>query len=226
MPDSPFLERLPSSAWRVLRAFVAPDAGFTLPAGLVAGLLVAGVFLVGLGLVVASFGKGRAAKVWVPVGVAVGAVLAGWVLTGGRKEVALFFVVVALVLKFLAGVTFLVGFFRTPWIPLGLGLAVVLAAAGWVDAGLLGTAISLAASVLGAWSLYRKFEELSPGRRGSRWNQRTAAGWVVCLLAASLLEARGLAAWGTPVKVAGIVVGAALLLLLPRSLPRPSRPRR
>ena len=119
--------------------------------------------------------------------------------------------------------TFLVGLVRTPWIPIGLAVAVVLAAAGLVEGGPLGTIISAAASILGAWSLFRRFEGLSPGRRGSRWNQRTAAGWVVCVLAASLLDDEGLAAWGMPFKIAGIVVGGALLLLMPRALPAKAR---
>jgi hypothetical protein len=218
-----FASRLLPAAWEILRAFVAPDLGFRPPAALVVACLVSGVFLVGLGLIVASFGKGKRAKIWVPVGVGIGAALAGWALTGGRKDVSNFFVVISLVLSFLGGVTFLAGFLRTPWIPLGLALAVVVAAAGWVGAGLLGTVIGVAASVLGAWSLFRRFEGLSPGRRGSRWNQRTAAGWVICLLAASMLEGEGLAGYGRHFKIAGIVVGCALLLLMPKALPRAAR---
>jgi len=223
MPASSFLSNLLPAAWDILRAFVVPDLGFRPPAWLVAALLVSGVFLVGLGLVVSSFGKRESAKIWVPVGVAAGAALAGWAMTGGRRDVSTFLVVLALVLKFLGGVTFLVGLVRTPWIPIGLALAVVLAAAGLVEGGPLGTIISAAASILGAWSLFRRFEKMSPGRRGSRWNQRTAAGWVVCVLAASMLEGEGLAAYGKHFKIAGIVVGAVLLLLMPRALPGKAR---
>jgi hypothetical protein len=45
-------------------------------------------------------------------------------------------------------------------------------------------------------------------------------------VAASLLEGGGLAAYGTHFKVAGIVVGAGLLLLLPGALPKAAKPRR
>ena len=129
-----FVSRLGPSIAEILRGFVSPGIGFKLPAGLVTGLLVGGVFLAATGMVVASFGKGKRAKIWVPVGVAVGGILAGWALTAGRKDVSNFFVVIALVLSFLGGLTFLVGLLRTPWIPLGLALAVVVSAAGWVDA--------------------------------------------------------------------------------------------
>lgn len=218
-----FGSRLVPSAIEILRAFVSPDLGVTLPAGLVTGLLIGGVFLAATGMVVASFGKGKRAKIWVPVGVAVGGLLAGWALTGGRKDVSNFFVVIGLVLSFLGGLTFLVGLLRSPWVPLGLAVAIVVAAAGLVDAGLLGTLIGMAGSVLGAWSLFRKFEKMGPGRKGSRWNQRTAAGWAVCLLAASTLEGEGLAGWGGHFKFAGILVGGVLLLMMPKALPKPSK---
>ena len=222
-PAADFGSRLVPSAIEILRAFVSPDLGVTLPAGLVTGLLIGGVFLAATGMVVASFGKGKRAKIWVPVGVAVGGILAGWALTGGRKDVSNFFVVIGLVLSFLGGLTFLVGLLRSPWIPLGLAVAIVVAAAGLVDAGLLGTLIGMAGSVLGAWSLFRKFEKMGPGRKGSRWNQRTAAGWAVCLLAASTLEGEGLAGWGGHFKFAGILVGGVLLLMMPKALPKPSK---
>ncbi|HEU4394737.1 MAG TPA: hypothetical protein VFS92_04165 [Planctomycetota bacterium] len=218
-----FGSRLVPSAIEILRAFVSPSLGFRLPAGLVTGLLIGGVFLVGTGMVVAAFGKRDSAKIWVPVGVAVGGILAGWALTGGRREVSTFFVVLALLLKFLGGLTFLVGLVRTPWIPISLVVAIVVGAAGWVSTTLLGTLVAAGASLLGAWSLFSRFERLSPGRRGSRWNQRTAAGWAVCLLAASTLEGEGLAGWGSHVKLAGIVVGGALLLLMPKALPKPAK---
>ena len=96
-------------------------------------------------------------------------------------------------------------------------------AAGWVDARLLGTIIAMAGSVLGAWSLFRKFEGMSPGRKGSRWNQRTAAGWAICLLAATALEGDGLAGWRGQFKFAGILVGGVLLLLMPKALPKAAK---
>ena len=220
---SDFASRLFPSAIEIFRGFVSPGLGFTLPAGIVTGLLIGGVFLAATGMIVASFGKGKRAKIWVPVGIAVGGILAGWALTGGRKDVSNFFVVIALVLSFLGGLTFLVGFIRTPWIPLGLAFAIVVAAAGLVDARLLGTIIAVAGSLLGAWSLFRKFEKMGPGRKGSRWNQRTAAGWAICLLAATTLEGDGLAGWGGHFKFAGILVGGVLLLLMPKALPKPAK---
>jgi hypothetical protein len=222
-PAGDFGSRLVPAALEIVKAFLSPDLGFSLPAGLVAGLLVGGVFLLGTGMVVASFGKRESAKVWVPIGVTVGGVLAGWALTGGRKDVSNFFVVISLVLSFLGGLTFLVGLVRSPWVPISLAVAIVVGAAGLVSTTLLGTIIAAAGSITGAWSLFRKFEKMGPGRKGSRWNQRTAAGWAVCLLAASTLEGEGLAGWGGHFKFAGILVGGVLLLMMPKALPKPSK---
>jgi hypothetical protein len=210
---SGFLEGLWPSAKAIFRAFVFPDTGLEVPAWLLTALLVAGVFLVVAGSLTGALGKG---KVYGTLAMAAGAGVAAWVFMGGRRDVAEFFVVITLVLGFLGGIAFVVGFFRTPWVALGLLLCVFVAAAGIVPARTLGLLLSVAASVLGAWSLYRKFEGYSPGRRGSRWNQRTAIGWTVCLLAASMLEAPGLGSHGRNFKLAGMIVGAAALILLPR----------
>jgi hypothetical protein len=196
----------------MFQAFVFPSLGFSAPPWVLTPLLVFGVFLVTAGSLAGTLAKG---KRWAPVAWAAGAAAAAWVLFGAGTEVAAFFVVITLVLGFLGGIAFVVGFLRTPWVPLALLLCILLAAAGLVPAGVLGTGLAVASSVLGVWSLYRKFEAWSPGRRGSRWNQRSAAGWVVCLLVAGLLEARGLAAYGGHFKIAGMAVGAALLVLLP-----------
>lgn len=220
LPASSFLGELWPAARAILRAFVFPNTGLEVPAWLLTALLVAGVFLVVAGSLSAAFAKG---KVFATVALAAGAGVAAWVLMGGRHDVAGFFVVITLVLGFLGGITFVIGFFRTPWIALGLLLCIVVAAAGLVSASLLGRLLALAASVLGAWSLYRKFESYSPGRKGSRWNQRSAAGWVVCLLASSVLEAPGLGAYGKDFKIAGMVVGCAALLLFPRVKVREKR---
>lgn len=210
---SSFAGELWTAAKEILRAFVFPDKRIDVPVWLLTSLLVAGVFLVVAGSISAAFGN---RKVLATVALAAGAGVAAWVLFGGRRDVAGFFVVITLVLGFLGGITFVVGFFRTPWVALGLALCIVVAAAGIVPASLLGLLLSLAASVLGAWSLYRKFEGYSPGRKGSRWNQRSAAGWVVCLLVSSMLEAPGLGSYGKDFKIAGMVVGCAAMLLFPR----------
>jgi len=209
-----FLEGLWPAAKAILRAFVFPDFGLEVPAWLLTALLVAGVFLVVAGSLTGALGKGKA---YGTLAIAAGIGVAAWVFMAGSHDVAEFFVVITLVLGFLGGIAFVVGFFRTPWVALGLLLCIVVAAAGIVSARLLGTGLSVAASVLGAWSLYRKFEGYSPGRRGSRWNQRTAIGWTLCLLASSMLEAPGLGAHGRNFKIAGMVVGAAALILLPRA---------
>jgi len=212
IPAASFVGGLWPAAMAILRAFVFPDRVIDVPASLLTALLVFGVFLVVAGSISAAFGKGR---VWPTVALAVGAGVAAWVVLGGSHEVAGFFVVITLVLGFLGGITFVVGFFRTPWVALGLALCVAVAAAGLVPASVLGRVLGLAASILGAWSLYRKFEAYSPGRRGSRWNQRSAVGWTVCLLVSSF-EAPGLGSYGRDFKIAGMIVGAAMLLLFPR----------
>jgi hypothetical protein len=212
-PPAAFADRLLDSAAAILRAFVFPDLGLSIPAGLLTGLLVGGVILLVLGSLSALLGRGRG---WLVVSAAAAAGAAAWVLHGHRHQVAASFVVVQLVLAFAGGATFVLGFFRSPWVPGGLLLAVLLAAGRVVDARLLGALLALVASILGAWSLYRRFEEWSPGRRGSRWNRRSAAGWVLCLLASGALEAPGLASWGPAVKAAGMAAGAAALILLPR----------
>lgn len=213
LPASSFVAGLWPAAKAIFQSFVFPDTGLEVPAWLLTALLVFGAFLVVAGSIYAAFGKG---KVLATVGMAVGAAVAAWVVMGGRHEVAGFFVVITLVLGFLGGITFVVGFFRTPWVALGLALCIAVAAAGLVSATILGTLLGGAASVLGAWSLYRKFEAYSPGRKGSRWNQRTAGGWTVCLLVSSMLEAPGLGGYGRDFKVTGMIVGAAMLLLFPR----------
>jgi hypothetical protein len=210
---SGFVSGLWPAAKAILRSFVFPNTGIEVPAWLLTALLVAGVFLVVAGSISAAMAKG---KVFATIALAAGAGVAAWVLMGGRRDVAGFFVVITLVLGFLGGITFVVGFFRTPWVALGLLLCIAVAVAGIVSATLLGTLLGGAASVLGAWSLYRKFEGYSPGRKGSRWNQRTAAGWVVCLLVSSMLEAPGLGSYGKDFKIAGMIVGCAALLLFPR----------
>ena len=213
LPASSFLAELWPSAMAILRSFVFPNTGIDVPAWLLTSLLVAGVFLVVAGSLSAAFGKGN---VLAAVALPAGAGVAAWVVLGGSHEVAGFFVVITLVLGFLGGIAFVVGFFRTPWVALGLALCIVVAAAGLVSASLLGRLLALAASLLGAWSLYRTFEAYSPGRKGSRWNQRSAAGWTVCLLVSSMLEAPGLGSYGKDFKIAGMVVGCAALLLFPR----------
>ena len=214
---NPFLARLWPATKAMVRAFYAPRLGLEVPASVLTGLLVFGVFLVAAGMVMAASGKG---KLWTAAAVAAGLALAGWALAGGRHEVTTFFVVVMLILAFLGGMTFLVGLLRTPWIPLGLALCILLAATGLVDARWLAAGLSVAASFLGAWSLLGKFESLSPGRKGSRWNRRTAVGWVLCLLVSGTLEAPGLASYAGDFKVAGMVVGAGLLLMMPRTARR------
>ncbi len=125
--------------------------------------------------------------------------------------------VISLILGFLGGMAFVVGFLKTPWIALTLLLCVVLAAAGLVSAEFLGAALAVASALLGIWSLYGKSEGWSPGRKGSRWNQRTAFGWVVCLLVAGMVNSGRLSAYGPHFKIAGMVIGAAILLLFPRA---------
>ena len=215
LPAAGFVEGLWPAAKAIVRSFVFPGTGLEVPAWLLTAVLVAGVFLVVAGSITAALGQGKG-RAWATVGLAAGAGVAAWVLLGGGHEVAGFFVVITLVLGFLGGIAFVVGFFRTPWVALGLALCIVVAAAGLVSASLLGRLLGLAASVLGAWKLYRKFEGYSPGRKGSRWNQRSAVGWTLCLLVSSVLEAPGLGAYGKDFKIAGMVVGAAALLLLPK----------
>ena len=205
-----------SRLWEALKemaqAYLNPDLGFRTPPGVLVGVLVFGVFLVVAGTVFSAQEKGRFGTV---LGLAAGAALAGWVFFGGTAEVSNFFVVILLVLKFLGGVTFVLGMFRSFWGAAAVLLAVMLAAMGLVEAAHLALALSVLASLLGALSLLGKAEEFSPGKRGSRWNRRTAVGWVACLLAAGMLEERGLATYGRDFKIAGMVVGAAVLALAP-----------
>jgi len=190
---------------------VVPDLPFEVPPDFLVGFLVFGVFLVVAGTAFAAKGGGT---LWKTLAVGAGVAVAGWVFFGGRSEVATFFVVVLLVLKFLGGVTFVLGLFRSWWVLAAILAAIMLAATGTVDAGLLGTGLGILASFLGALSLYRKAAEFSPGRRGSRWNRRTAVGWVVCLFAASMLPAaEGLASHGREFKLTGMAVGLGLVLL-------------
>jgi hypothetical protein len=204
--------RLWAALQEMARAWLDPDLGFRTPPGVLVGILVFGVFLVVAGMVLAAPEKGRFGRI---LGLAGGAALAGWVFFGGRADVSTFFVVILLVLKFLDGVTFVLGMFRSFWGAAAVLVAVVLASTGVVEARHLAFALSILASLLGALSLLRKAEEFSPGKKGSRWNRRTAVGWVACLFAAGMLESRGLAAHGRDFKIAGIVVGAAVLLLAP-----------
>ncbi len=207
--------RLWSAAREMIRAWLHPDLGVRIPPDLVVGALVFGVFLVVAGTAFAAKGKGKLA---VAAAVAAGLSLAGWVFFGGGKEVATFFVVILLLLKFLGGVTLVLGLLRSFWGPAAVLLAVVLAATGVAGPDPVALGLSVLASFLGALSLLQRAEEFSPGRKGSRWNRRTAAGWVACLLAAGVLEDRGLAAWGGEFRIAGVVVGTALLLLHPALL--------
>jgi len=221
--DSIVAGRLWSAAKEMVRAFWEPRLPFETPPGVVVPLLVFGVFLVVAGTVFAAAGKGGFARA---AALAAGAAGAGWILWGGAGEVATFFQVLLLVLKFLGGITLVVGLTRSFWVPALLLAAVMLAATGTVDAGLLGTVLGLLASFLGALSLFRRGEELSPGRKGSRWNRRTALGWVACLLAAGMLDTGGPGAYGKHFRIAGMVVGAGVLVLglrRPRGgIPRPS----
>lgn len=204
--------RLWSATKEMLRAFLAPDLGLDVPPDLLVGLLVFGVFLVVAGTAFAHRGKGAFARV---AALGAGVALAGWVLFGGTGDVATFFVVILLVLKFLGGVTLVLGIFRSFWVPAALLLAIMLAATGTLPAAPLALGLGVFASLLGALSLLRRAEDFSPGRRGSRWNRRTAVGWVVCLLVAGMLRQEGLGAHGKDFKLAGMVVGGALLFLFP-----------
>jgi MFS family permease len=204
-----FLDRLLPALGTILRSFVFPDLGLKIPTSILVGLLVCGVALIVMGSLSAALGRGRH---WVVFAAAAAAGAAGWVLFRGRQEAATFFVVVQLLLAFVGGAAFVWGFLESPWVPGGLLLAVLFAAAGLVSAALLGTVLAVIASLLGIRSLLAKAEEWSPGRRGSRWNRRSAAGWVVALLSAGALEAGGLASWGATFKIAGMAAGVALLL--------------
>lgn len=210
--DAFVASRLWSAAKAMVHAWLHPDLGFRVPPDAVVGTLVFGVFLVVAGTAFAAKGKGKLALV---LALAAGTALAGWILWGGMREVSAFFVVILLLLKFLGGVTLVLGLFRSLWGPAAVLAAVILAATGAAPAETLAFALSVLASFLGALSLFRKAEELSPGRKGSRWNRRTAVGWVACLLAVSVLEERGLAVWGGEFRIAGVIVGVALLVLHP-----------
>jgi hypothetical protein len=214
LPAADFASSLWPAAKAMFRAFVFPDLGLHPPPWILTPLLVAGVFLVVAGTLAGALGKGR---LWVAAACAAGTGVAAWVVLGGRNEVSDFFVVLSLVLGFLGGIAFVVGFLRTPWVPLTLLLCIVLAASGLVAAELLGTGLAVASSVLGIWSLYGKSESWSPGRRGSRWNKRSAAGWVVCLLVSGMVPSGHLAGYGPHFKIAGMVIGGAVLLLFPRA---------
>jgi hypothetical protein len=209
--------RLWNTARAVIRAFYEPEPLFEISQGFLAAILVAGVFLVVAGAALAASGHGRP---WRIAALAVAAGAATWVVLGGMTEVAGFFAVIALLLKFLGGVTLIVGFFRSAWVLALLLAAILVGATGLVPEQPLGQAVSATASFLGALSLFRKAEEFSPGRRGSRWNRATAAGWVLCLFAAGEMQGGSLAAHGGTFKVAGIVVGLGLVLLSPRLLRR------
>jgi len=215
--DGLVAQRLWTAAKEMVAAFTEPNLGWDVPPDLLVGLLVFGVFLVVAGTAFAVQGRGRFVRA---VALAAGVAVAGWILFGGMAKVATFFVVVMLVLKFLGGVTMILGIFRSFWGPAAVLAAIMLAATGVVEARLLAFGLAIVASVLGALSLFRKAEEFSPGRKGSRWNRCTAVGWVACLLAAGMLRADGLAAYGKDFKTAGMVVGGAILLLLPRALGR------
>jgi hypothetical protein len=212
--DGDFLRRLWSVAREMVLAFMEPDLGWEVPPDALVGVLVFGVFLLVAGSAFAVQGRGRFLRM---AAVAAGVSLAGWVLFGGMGKVATFFVVVLLLLKFLGGVTLVLGMFRSFWGPAVVLAAVLLGALGLVEVRLLAFVLAVLASLLGAWSLLQKAEEFSPGKRGSRWNRCTAVGWVCCLLAAGMLRSDGLAAHGDDFKLAGVVVGIAVLLLLPRS---------
>ncbi|MHC4820287.1 MAG: hypothetical protein ACYTDX_01035 [Planctomycetota bacterium] len=207
--------RLVDATKDLVHAFLHPDTGVSLHPDVVVALLVFGVILVVSGTVQSTAGKKRS-KFWWMMGIAAGVSLAGWVLFGGQDEVATFFVILLLVLKFLGGITFVLGLFRSIWVIVLVVAAIIAAAMGWVPVAPLGQAIGILASFLGAWSLFKKAEEFSPGRKGSRWNRRTAVGWVVCLLAAAVLEPSGLGKYGTQFKLAGMAVGVAVSLLLPK----------
>lgn len=209
-----FLAQLWPATKEMFRSFVFPSLGWSAPAWLLTPLLVFGVLLAAAGSLAGSVAKG---KHWAPVAWAGGAAVAAWVFFGGRDEVATFFVILALLLSYLGGIGFVLGCLKSPWVAVAVPVCIVLAATGLVPAGILGTALAVAASVLGILSLYRKFEGLSPGRRGSRWNRRSAAGWVACLLVAGFIEPRGLAVYGPHFKIAGMVVGVGLLLFFPRT---------
>ena len=211
--DNPVASRLWEATKEMVHAYLHPDLGFRTPPGVLVGILVFGVFLVVAGTVFSTEGKG---KFFTVLGFAAGAALAGWVFFGGTQEVSTFFVVILLVLKFLGGVTFVLGLFRSFWSAAAILVAVVLAATGAAPAAPLALALSLLASFLGALSLLHRAEEFSPGKRGSSWNRRTAVGWVACLMAAGLLDEQGLAAFGRDFRLAGMVVGAGILILSPR----------
>jgi hypothetical protein len=207
-------DRFWEAAKAILRAFVFPDAGWTVAPEVLTAVLVVGLFLLVTGALAAAYG-GNAIRIGLASAAAAG--IAAWAFAGGRREVLGFFTVITLVLGFLGGMTFVLGFVRTPWVALGLALCILLAGLGVVEARLLGTLLAFASSLLGAWSLYKRFETYSPGRRGSRWNRASAAGWTLCLLAATALDAPGLGLHRSDFKGAGMVVGAALLLLFPRA---------
>ncbi len=215
--DNVVANRLWTTAKEMVLAFMEPNLGWDVPADVLVALLVFGVFLVVAGAAFAVQGRGKFVRM---TAIAAGVSVAGWVFFGGMKEVAAFFVVILLVLKFLGGVTMILGMFRSFWGPAAVLAAVMLAATGVADARLLAFGLAVAASVLGAFSLFRKAEEFSPGRKGSRWNRCTAVGWTACLLAAGMLSNDGMAAHGKDFKLAGMIVGGAVLFLLPRTLGR------
>ena len=215
--DGVVAQRLWTAAKEMVHAFTQPDLGWNVPADVQVGILVFGVFLVVAGAAFAAQGRGTFVRM---SAVAAAVSVAGWVFFGGMDEVATFFVVILLVLKFLGGVTMILGIFRSLWGPAAVLVAVMLAATGVVDPQPLAFALAVLASLLGAFSLFKRAEEFSPGRRGSRWNRCTAVGWTACLLAAGMLRSDGLAGYGKDFKMAGMVVGAAILFLLPRTLGR------
>ncbi len=215
--DRAFLDALGRTAVDMIRAFYAAGPAFPVPQTWLLPVMVGGVFLVVAGTAFATAGKGR---FWAVLGLAAAAGLAAWVFTGGTPQTLEFLSILLLILAFLGGVTFVFGLLRTVWVPALLLLCIVLAASGLADASLLGRGLGVLASFLGALSLFRKAEEFSPGKTGSRWNRRVAAGWVACLLAASLMDGAGLGALSGRFKLAGIVVGVATVIVYPSLLRR------
>ncbi len=201
----------------ILRSFYSPSLPWRPPASVQVGLMVFGVFLLAAGAGLSARGRGW---FWKTLAVAGAAALAGWALMGGREDVLGFFAVILLVLRFFGGITLVLGALRSAWVWVLLLLSILVAATGAADPAVLGLGLGALASLLGAWSLYRKAEEISPGKRGSRWNRVTALGWAACLLAAGMLEPRGVGAWGREFQVAGMVVGVALAVLAPSLLRR------
>src|SRR5688572_9173322 len=92
--------RLWNTTKEMVRAFYEPSPLLSIPAGLGAAALVAGVFLVVGGAALAAAKHGR---MWRLSAVATAAAIATWVIFGGGTKVAGFFSVILLLLKFLGG---------------------------------------------------------------------------------------------------------------------------